>query len=190
MRKNDDYVIHYACENGCVKVENVKTANDWKIARGVPKRVPTRAHCVYWFIVPARGRLTRALVAVESRRPPFRDKRRHRNCFQTRPLQAYFKKVNISEVRGQLIRSNSRIYSTSSIYMLSVTDFEPKGTISKVGVHAGAKFGHTGCWSIDKCGQRSRRNCTGGFRSWPPTTCRFSTKRSFDHHGERNGNFV
>ena len=35
--------------------------------------------------------------------------------------------------------------------MLSVTDFYPKGTISEVRVHAGAKFGHTGCWSIAKC---------------------------------------
>ena len=36
--------------------------------------------------------------------------------------------------------------------MLSVTDFEfdPKGTISEVRVHAGAKFGHTGIWSIAK----------------------------------------
>ena len=41
--------------------------------------------------------------------------------------------------------------------MLSVTDFDPKGTISEVRVHAGAKFGHTGCWSIAKCSQRSRR---------------------------------
>ena len=24
MRKNDDCVIDYACENGCVKIENVK----------------------------------------------------------------------------------------------------------------------------------------------------------------------
>ena len=39
-----------------------------------------------------------------------------------------YPKVNISEVRGQLIRSNS-----------------------EVRVHAGAKFGHTGCWSIAKC---------------------------------------
>ena len=35
---------------------------------------------------------------------------------------------NISEVRGQLIWSNS-----------------------EVRVHGGAKFGHTGCWSIAKC---------------------------------------
>ena len=42
----------------------------------------------------------------------------------------------------------------------------PKGTISEVRVHAGAKFGHTGCWSIAKCSQSSRRIYTGGFRSW------------------------
>ena len=44
--------------------------------------------------------------------------------------------------------------------MLSVTDFDPKGTISEVRV----KFGHAGRWSIAKC--------------------RFSTKGSFDHHGK------
>ena len=61
--------------------------------------------------------------------------------------------------------------------MLSITDFDPKGTISEVRVHAGAKFGHTGCWSIAKCSQSSRRNYPGVFRSWPPATCRFSTRR-------------
>ena len=30
----------------------------------------------------------------------------------------------------------------------------------------------------------SCRNYTGEFRSWPPATCRFSTERSFDHHGK------
>ena len=48
--------------------------------------------------------------------------------------------------------------------MLSVTDFDPKGTISEVRVHGGAKFGHAGRWSIAKC--------------------RFSTKGSFDRHGK------
>ena len=48
--------------------------------------------------------------------------------------------------------------------MLSVTDFDPKGTISEVRVHGGAKFGHAGRWLIAKC--------------------RFSTKGSFDHHGK------
>ena len=57
--------------------------------------------------------------------------------------------------------------SPASIYMLSVTDFDPKETISEVRVHAVALFGHSGCWSIAKCS-------------------RFSTKfsRSFDHHGK------
>ena len=34
------------------------------------------------------------------------------------------------------MRSNSRTCSTTSVYLLCVTDFEPKGTISEVGVHA------------------------------------------------------
>ena len=49
---------------------------------------------------------------------------RHDHC----KTRVHIQKVNISEVRGQLIRSNS-----------------------EVRVHAGAKFGHTGCWSIAKC---------------------------------------
>ena len=121
------------------------------------------------------------------------DKRGHRNCFQTRPaIASISKKVNISEVRGQLIRSNSRVFSTKTICMLSVmiTDFDIKGTISEVRVHAGAKFGHTGGWSIAKCSQSSPRNYTGGFRSWLPATCRLSTRRSFDHHGKEYSNFV
>ena len=63
-------------------------------------------------------------------------------------------------------------FSHASIYMLSVTVFDPKGAISEVRVHAhcgaGALFGYTGCWSIAK------------WCSW------FSTKfsRSLDHHGK------
>ena len=64
------------------------------------------------------------------------------------------------------MQSNLCRSSTTSIYMLSITDFDPKGTISEARVHAGATFGHTGCWLIAKC--------------------RFSMKlsRSFDHHGK------
>ena len=62
------------------------------------------------------------------------------------------------------MRSNQYRSSTASIYMLSVMDFNPKGTISQVRVHGGNKFGHAGRWSIVKC--------------------RFSTKGSFDHHGK------
>ena len=45
MRKNDEYVIDYACEDGCVKVENAKTGKDSMIESwpgGVSKRLPTR----------------------------------------------------------------------------------------------------------------------------------------------------
>ena len=52
------------------------------------------------------------------------------------------------------------------------------------------EFCYTGCWSTAKCSQISCRNYTGGFRSWPPATCNFSTRRSFDHHGKGNGKFV
>ena len=48
------------------------------------------------------------------------------------------------------MRSNSRLFSTTSIYMLSVTDFDPKGTISEVRVHACAKFGHTAGILVDR----------------------------------------
>ena len=73
------------------------------------------------------------------------DKRRHQDCFQTRSLQAFPKKETSVEVRGRLMQLNSHTFSTTSIYMLSVTDFDPKETISGIRVHAGAKFGHTGC---------------------------------------------
>ena len=40
------------------------------------------------------------------------------------------------------------------------------------------------------CQMQSPRNFTGGFPSWPLATCKFSTRRSFDHHGKGSGNFV
>ena len=46
------------------------------------------------------------------------------------------------------MQSNSRTFSTTLIYLYSVMDFYPKGTISEGRVHAGAKFGLTGFWSI------------------------------------------
>ena len=51
--------------------------------------------------------------------------------------------------------------------MLSVTDFDLKGTTSEVRVHVGDRFGHAACWSIAKCSFSSK----------------FS--KSFDHHGKR-----
>ena len=72
---------------------------------------------------------TRSLVAVKPRRPPKTNVDtetafRHDHC----KTCVHIQKVNISEVGGQLIRSNS-----------------------EVRVHTGAKFGHTRCWSIAKC---------------------------------------
>ena len=74
-------------------------------------------------------RPTRSLVAVKPRRPPKTNVDtetafRHDHC----KTRVYIQKANISEVRGQLIRSNSEVRG-----------------------HAGAKFGHTGCWSIARC---------------------------------------
>ena len=93
------------------------------------------------------------------------------------------------------MRSNQHRSSPASIYMsinmLSLRHgFRPKRNHFRGQSSHWALFGHTGCWSIAKCSQSSCRNYTGGFRSWPPATCRFSTRRSFDHHGKGNGNFV
>ena len=45
-------------------------------------------------------------------------------------------------------------------------------------------------WMLVDRQMQSPRNFTGGFPSWPPTTYKFSTRRSFDHHGKGSGNFV
>ena len=83
-----------------------------------------------------------------------------------------------------------RYYIVSrSINMLSVTDFVPKGIISGFRVQAGlyldmldadrspnAVSGHAGTSQVD-------------FKVDCPPPAR-STRRSFDHHGKGNGNFV
>ena len=73
--------------------------------------------------------------------------------------------------------------------MLNVTDFDSKGTIAEVRVHTGlyldildagrspnAVRDHAGTTQVDFEVDR------------PAPTCRFSTRRSFDHHGKGNGN--
>ena len=77
------------------------------------------------------------LVAVKPRRPPQYEKRRHRNCFQRRPCKHFQKSKHLLRSEVRLMRSNSCRSSTASIYMLSVTDFEPTRTISEVRVRAG-----------------------------------------------------
>ena len=81
---------------------------------------------------------TRALVAVEPHRPPKTNMGtetafRHNHC-------KHIQKRKHLWGQDQLIRSKSRLFSTTSIYMLSVTYFDPKGTISEVRVHAGANL--------------------------------------------------
>ena len=74
--------------------------------------------------------------------------------------------------------------------MLSVTEFDPKGIISGVRAQAGlyldvldadrsqnAVSVHAGALQVD-----FEVDC-------PPPAC-LSTRRSFDHHGKGNGNFV
>ena len=50
------------------------------------------------------------------------DRRRHRNCFQTGPAQAFPKKYTSLEVRGQLMRSNQYRASPASIYIYRWVD--------------------------------------------------------------------
>ena len=82
-----------------------------------------------------------ALMTVREAPQASHDKHRHWNCFHTdkticKPFQKKVH-VNISQVRGQLMRSNPRRSSAASLYMLSVMGFDQKGTISKVRVHVG-----------------------------------------------------
>ena len=95
--------------------------------------------------------------------------------FSDTTIASISKKVNISEVRGKLMRSNLCRSSPVLIYRLSVMDFDPKGTISEVRGSHWAVFGHTGCWSIAKCSRFSTK---------------FSSSRSFDHHGKTKKEIV
>ena len=75
------------------------------------------------------------------------DRHRHRNCFQTGPAQAFPKSKHLlrSEVNWcdqtsielHLRRSVDPLLVSRSINMLSVTDFDRKGIISRVRVQAG-----------------------------------------------------
>ena len=86
-------------------------------------------------------------AVVELRRPPTTTNDDTETSF--RLDHCISKKVNISWGQILLMRSNSCRYWTTVIYMLCVTDFDPKGTISEVRVHGDPKFGHTR-WSIAK----------------------------------------
>ena len=50
VRNNDEYVIDYACEDGCVKVENVKTAKQVRqgMFRQGSAHMSTLRAPIYW----------------------------------------------------------------------------------------------------------------------------------------------
>ena len=109
-------------------------------------RSRTEKYNRFWCLEP-----TRARTVVEPRRPPKTNAGtetafRHDNC---KPRE-YIQKSK--HLWGQKSVDTIKL---ASIYILSVTDFDQKGAISEVRVHAGAKFGHTGCWSIAKYSQSS-----------------------------------
>ena len=72
--------------------------------------------------------------------------------------------------------------------MPSVTDFDPKWTISEVRVHAGAKFGHTGCF-VDR---QMQSEFTPELHRWISklTARKILHQEIFDHNGKWDGNFV
>ena len=75
--------------------------------------------------------------------------------------------------------------------MLSVTDFVPKGIISGVRVQAGL---HLDMLDADRSPNMQISVLAGTSQvdfevDCPPPAC-LSTRRSFDHHGKGNGNFV
>ena len=59
LRKIDEYVINYACEDACVKIENVKSVKKCSPGAGGGGgggclQVPTEAPCMYRVILPIR----------------------------------------------------------------------------------------------------------------------------------------
>ena len=72
VRKNDDYVMDYTCEDGCVKVENLKTAKTrlLKVRQGVFPSVCPQEHIACTDLLcrsgEGRGRLK---IACEAPRP-------------------------------------------------------------------------------------------------------------------------
>ena len=77
--------------------------------------------------------------------------------------------------------------------MLSVTDFVPcKMNHFRGQSSSWPPFGHAGCWSIAKYAVSVLAGTSQvDFEvDCPPPAACLSTRRSFDHHGKGNGNFV
>ena len=148
----------------------------------------------------AGAHLTRSLIAVEPRRPPmhmtnvgtetaFRLDQRKHFWKSKHLLRSEVSWCDQTSIDLHLRRSTCSLLVSRSINMLSVTDFDPKGIISGVRVQAGlyldmldadrspnAVSVHAGTSQVD-------------FEVDLPPAC-LSTRRSFDHHGKGNGNFV
>ena len=96
-----------------------------------------------------------------------------RNCFQTRPRQAFPKRKSKHLLKSQVSLCDLHLRRSTCSYMLSITVFHLKGTTSEVRAHVGTLFGHTGRWSVAKCSSV----CT----KFP---------RLFHHHGNNKKRFV
>ena len=125
------------------------------------------------------------------------DRRRHRNCFPTRKSASISEKVNISwghrsvDVLFTCVDLHVLLVMSRSINMLSVTDFVRKWIISGVRVQAGL---HLDMLDADRSPKYAVSVHAGTSQvdfevDCPPPAC-LSTRRSFDHHGKGNGNFV
>ena len=137
-------------------------------------------------------RITRSLVALEPRRPPMTDVGTE-TAFRL-DQRKHFRKSK------HLLRSEVNWCDQTSIELHLRRSTSPGEYFDQHAQRHGFRrkrnhfrgqsssrplIGHAGCWSIAKCSQRSCRNFTGRFRSWPPATC--TTRTSFDHHGKRSG---
>ena len=106
--------------------------------------------------------------------------RKSKHLLRSRSVDAIFTCVDLHDI----------VLVSRSINMLSVTDFVPKGIISGVRVQAGL---HLDMLDADRS-PKSVSVLAGTSQvdlevDCPPPAC-LSTRRSFDHHGKGNGNFV
>ena len=109
--------------------------------------------------------LTRSLVAVKPRRPPSpKTKVDTETAFRHDPCKTrvHIQKVNMSEFRWYHQTQRSEFTLALNLDILDA------------GRSPNAVTPELHRW----------------ISSWPPATCKFSTRRYFDHHGKGSGNFV
>ena len=168
--KNDEYVIDYACEDGCVNVKTWRRQrlDDWKFARRVfPSEFP-QEHPVCTDLLCRWGEAmsTRTLVAVEPRRLLMTDVGTE-TAFRLDQRKQFQKSKHLLRSKVNWCDQTSvdlHLRRSTVMYMPSTTDFDKKRNHCRGQSSPRLLFGHTGCWSNPKYSQRSH----GGFRSWPP----------------------